>query len=333
MKPRFSFSLPNCLSYLRILIGFILPLLLFLLQDHGKITEFGLFWWALGLFIFGAFTDFWDGWLARRQKLETPLGKILDPLADKIFILGSMASFAAKGLYSYWYLVPIFIREISITFCRILWLQKGRVIAAERAGKLKLVSQVVSILFSFLYLARPFPLFSYLNYFFLLLAVLATVYSGVLFFLRHRELLQDQDFARAVASLGVGYLQPCPGTYGTLLGLIFVPLVAHDFLLHLFIFLFFLALAYGMIPQIGLGDHEDPLEIVIDEVCGILLAFFWVPIHPLSLLAGFLLFRFFDVKKIFPIHWLETKKGVHGIMLDDLGAVIYTWMILKIIFR
>lgn len=333
MKSRPRLLLPNRLSFLRIFIGILIPWLLLWPQGMLKPAESWTFWTALGLFIFAAFTDFWDGWLARRHRLETPLGRILDPTADKIFILASMSSFALLGSYSYWYLVPLFFREIAVTFCRIAWLREGHAVGTERAGKLKLGCQVASVLFSFLYEAFPERAIFYLNQGGILSAVFLTLFSGYFFFRHNPRLLSDKKFLRTVAALGVGYLRPFPGTYGTLLGLLLVPFIAHDFSLHLFVFFAFLVLAYVTIPRLGLREKEDPLEVVIDETCGILLAFLGIPLRWPALLLGFLLFRIFDVTKLFPINWLEKRKGVHGIVLDDLGAGVYTWLILKILFR
>jgi phosphatidylglycerophosphatase A len=271
--------------------------------------------------------------MARRHKLETPFGRVLDPTADKVFILATMVSFALKGAYSYWFLVPIFIREIGVTFCRVVWLRAGHAIGAERAGKLKLGLQVTSISFSFIYLFLPNPTTYSLNLFFISAALLLTVYSGFFFLLHNRRLLQDKELAKAVASVGVGNLRPFPGTYGSLVGLAIVPLVAYDLRLYFLVLSGILILAYTMIPRLGLGPKEDPLEIVIDEVAGILVSFWSVPVNAVSLVAGFLIFRFFDVFKIFPVNWFEKKPGVHGIMLDDIAAGVYTWVILKILFH
>jgi phosphatidylglycerophosphatase A len=97
------------------------------------------------------------------------------------------------------------------------------------------------------------------------------------------------------------------------------------------VLLIFILLGYYYISRIGLLKEADPLEIVIDEVCGVLVAFWAIPLNILTVPLGFFLFRFFDVTKIFPINWLERKKGTQGIMLDDIGAGIYTWVILKTI--
>lgn len=331
MKSLPRFLLPNSLSYLRIGIGLTIPLLL-LQPSEAPFRETWNFWVAALLFGIGAWTDFWDGWIARQHRLETPFGRILDPTADKIFVLATMTSFAVKGVYSYWFLLPIYIREMGVTFCRAIWLSQGEAIGAERAGKLKLGFQMASVFFSFLYLGWPSPGTRFLNFLFLIVALGLTLYSGFFFIRHHRALLQDSAFLKRVAGLGVGHLRPFPGTYGSLVGLFFVPWVAFDPLLHSFVLLSFVALAYGVIGQLGLREEEDPLDIVIDEACGILLAFWGVRIHAGSLFLGFLLFRFFDAVKVFPLRWLENRKGVHGIVLDDLGAGVYTWLILKIVF-
>lgn len=73
---------------------------------------------------------------------------------------------------------------------------------------------------------------------------------------------------------------------------------------------------------------KDPDEVVIDEVAGQCLTLLVVPLAPLPYLAGFLLFRFFDVAKPFPIRWLERNlPGGWGIMLDDTGAAIYAMVV------
>lgn len=328
MKYTLPAFFPNFLSCLRIVIGIVIPLLIIPPRSLETLPLVS----ALFLFIFGALTDFWDGWVARRHRLETAFGRILDPLADKVFILATMASFAARGLYSYWWLVPIFLRETAVTFCRLAWLAEGQAIGAERAGKVKLGLQVVSISFSFLYLLFGGFFSAGLNLFFLVLAMAVTVSSGVSFLAHNRRLLEGRNFLGTVSALGVGYLRPAPGTYGTLLGLLVIPLIAHDLLLHVLILVLFIALYYFTIPRLGLAHEADPTEIVIDEFCGILLAFVGRPITPASLLVGFILFRIFDVTKLFPINWLENRKGTHGILWDDLGAGVYTWLILKLVY-
>ena len=325
-------TLPNGLSFFRLLLGLIVPYLV--LKPFGPSLGGQPFsaWLALGLFILGTLSDYWDGWLARYRHEESPLGRILDPLADKILVLGTMASFASLGIFSRWLLVPIFFREIAVTICRFVWLKQGQAVGAERAGKIKLGFQVASVLAAFLYLMAPQGLTFYLNQFVLIVALGLTLYSGYFFFKNNRRLLETREFARSIATMGVGTLGPFPGTYGTLLGLVLVLLVAFDTLLYFFVFLIVVGLGYWSINQMKLEKDADPLEVVIDEAAGILLAFFTVPLRWEVILAGFIAFRFFDVTKIFPVNWFENKKGTHGIMLDDLMAGVYTWLVLRILF-
>lgn len=271
--------------------------------------------------------------MARRQGLESSFGRILDPLADKIFILGIMSSFAVRGIYSYWYLVPIYIREIAVTFCRIAWSRLGQSIGAEKIGKLKLCFQMLSISCTFVFIIFPNHLWGFLNLSILILTVLLTIVSGVSFFRTNLQLVRDAKFLRMVPTLGVGYLLFVPGTFGTLLGICFLPFISGDILLHLLVVCLFIWIAYYSISRIDLSGNEDPIEFVIDEVVGILVAFLGIALSWKSLIAGFILFRFFDVTKLFPINRLEGFKGANGIMLDDLGAGVYTWLILKILFH
>jgi len=75
----------------------------------------------------------------------------------------------------------------------------------------------------------------------------------------------------------------------------------------------------------------DPHEAVIDEVAGQCLTLVVVPLAPLPYLIGFLLFRFFDIAKPFPIRWLERKlPGGYGIMLDDIAAAIYAMIVYRV---
>ncbi len=79
-------------------------------------------------------------------------------------------------------------------------------------------------------------------------------------------------------------------------------------------------------------QNEDPSEIVIDELVGSLVTFYGVSFSASSLILGFLLFRFFDISKVWPINMVEKFGGPTGIMLDDIIAGIFSNLILKILF-
>ena len=77
-------------------------------------------------------------------------------------------------------------------------------------------------------------------------------------------------------------------------------------------------------------DQGDPGIVVIDEIVGQLITLFLVPLHPLTALAGFALFRFFDILKPFPAGWLDRHiHGGLGIMLDDVAAGLMALAVLQ----
>jgi CDP-diacylglycerol--glycerol-3-phosphate 3-phosphatidyltransferase len=150
---------------------------------------------AFCILFIAAWSDAVDGWLARFMERVTDIGKILDPVADKVLILGVMAGMSYNGIYSYIWVVLIAFREIAVTIVRIFYLKKGKVLAAESLGKIKTISQNISLLVSFLYLfmlkdfsdLKYWPdfvtnIFFYANYLFLIIAFLLTYISGISFF-------------------------------------------------------------------------------------------------------------------------------------------------------
>ena len=81
-------------------------------------------------------------------------------------------------------------------------------------------------------------------------------------------------------------------------------------------------------------DCVDPRPVVIDEIVGQLLALTAVPLHPVPILLSFLLFRFFDIFKPFPANWIDRHLcGGWGIMLDDVVAGLYAWLVLQLGLR
>jgi phosphatidylglycerophosphatase A len=78
-------------------------------------------------------------------------------------------------------------------------------------------------------------------------------------------------------------------------------------------------------------DGSDPSRVVIDEIVGQIFTLLWVPVSTFSLVAGFLLFRFFDIVKPFPARWSEKMPGGFGIFCDDLIAGVYAGITLKLL--
>ncbi|MGC6426298.1 MAG: CDP-diacylglycerol--glycerol-3-phosphate 3-phosphatidyltransferase [Akkermansiaceae bacterium] len=104
----------------------------------------GIAWYIIGLvaFILAAISDWLDGYLARKMELVTTLGKLLDPLADKILVASAFVFFSAKGLCPVWVTALIIGRELLVTGLRQIAVEKGVVMAADNLGKWKTTFQL-----------------------------------------------------------------------------------------------------------------------------------------------------------------------------------------------
>ncbi len=131
-------NLPNKLTILRI---FLVGLFMFFLFLHGVWAKT----FALIMFLTASFTDFLDGYIAKKNNMVTSFGKLMDPIADKILVLAAFLAFVEMELVPAWMVVIIIFREAIITGLRIAVLTQGKVLAAEDGGKHKMVSQVFSI--------------------------------------------------------------------------------------------------------------------------------------------------------------------------------------------
>jgi CDP-diacylglycerol--glycerol-3-phosphate 3-phosphatidyltransferase len=107
---------------------------------------------ALILFVVAAASDFLDGWLARKMNLVTPLGKLLDPLADKILVCSAFVFLSAKGVCPVWITTLILGREFLVTGLRQIAIEAGQVLAADRLGKWKTTFQLVYLISAMLWL-------------------------------------------------------------------------------------------------------------------------------------------------------------------------------------
>lgn len=94
-------------------------------------------WIALVSFVIAAISDFLDGYLARRMGLVTPIGKLMDPLADKVLVCSAFVYLSAEGFCPVWVTVLILAREFLVTGLRQIALEAGQVLAADRLGKWK----------------------------------------------------------------------------------------------------------------------------------------------------------------------------------------------------
>lgn len=131
-----------------------------------------------------------------------------------------------------------------------------------------------------------------------------------------------------------GRLPYMPGTFGTVLGLpvAFLLAKATAFTAAVWIVVFVAAAVWISHQARQALKVDDPACIVVDEIAGYLVTLWGIPFNPVSAAAGFVLFRFFDIVKPFPIRWLEKKvPGGAGIVADDILAGIFANLLLRIL--
>jgi CDP-diacylglycerol--glycerol-3-phosphate 3-phosphatidyltransferase len=180
-------NLPNALTLSRLLaIPVLMVLLVVRFPYHDQV--------AAAVFLAASLTDTLDGNLARRLGQVTELGKFLDPLADKLFILSVLIVLVQEQELAAWVVVVIFGRELLITVLRSLGASQGRVIAATPFGKTKTVLQVAAVLL--LILQRPYPTLEVPANVVVALAVVFTVASGLDYLWRFRSVIESVDRPR-----------------------------------------------------------------------------------------------------------------------------------------
>ncbi|CAB4244626.1 CDP-diacylglycerol--glycerol-3-phosphate 3-phosphatidyltransferase [Methylacidimicrobium sp. AP8] len=176
---------------------------------------------ALGLFAIGSLTDWVDGWIARKHNLVSDLGKLLDPLADKIFISAAFLVLLERGAVPLWAVVVIIAREFLVTGLRALMASRGAILAASPSGKWKTLAQMLCVLLALgqmtvtelaggrqaagAMLQVPVTVF-------LWLAVATTFASGVLYFYRCRTLAFPGENLREGGEGDLGRRRYSPGS-------------------------------------------------------------------------------------------------------------------------
>ncbi len=175
-------NLPNRITLARIVL---VPVLLLILSVKIKYGQF----LAAGVFILAASTDGFDGYLARKRKEVTRLGKFMDPLADKLLVSAALISLVELREISAWVAFIIIGREFAVTGLRAIAAAEGVVISASKLGKIKTITQVVAIVFLFIH-EIPFAFLDIpIGKILMGTAVLFTIWSGVDYFKKARDLL------------------------------------------------------------------------------------------------------------------------------------------------
>ncbi len=157
-----SINLPNRLTLIR--VGLV-PLFLLLLSFDNVYTHL----LALVTFVGAAITDYYDGKIARERCQETDFGRLMDPMADKILICAAFIYFVESyPRIPAWIVTIIIAREFAVSGIRMLAASKGKIVVADKAGKLKTISQltaIITILHIIVYikLSEAVPAISYWN--------------------------------------------------------------------------------------------------------------------------------------------------------------------------
>lgn len=141
------------------------------------------------VFIVASFTDFLDGYLARKYNLVTNFGKFFDPLADKLLVMSALVAFVGINVVPSWMVIVILAREFAVTGLRTIAADEGVVLAASRMAKWKTASQMIAIIL-FLFDNIPFGHDGFpLAMIFMWIAVIMTIVSGWEYFYKNRAII------------------------------------------------------------------------------------------------------------------------------------------------
>ena len=170
-------NLPNKLAILRIIL--VIPFVIFLslaleVSDNAAVSMTMRVFAAI-IFVGASITDYYDGKIARKYNLITNLGKLLDPLADKILVISALVTLAKFSQISLWFVIVIIFREL---------MAEGVVIAAESLGKWKTATQMIALT---LIILIPFSFT--INNILLLTPLILTVVSGVEYVIKCKNVL------------------------------------------------------------------------------------------------------------------------------------------------
>ena len=183
--------LPNILTMFRVVLA--IACTYFAIQgDKQSLTI------SLVLFLIAGFTDFLDGYLARKWKTESNFGRITDPIADKLLILGVFFYFSMHDVVTLLFTLIISFREILLTVIRLVLAPKKVVIEAAPSGKFKMFFQGGALITIYLMMIFNKPLketfsvktFEWTIYGLLLCVVAITLYSGFEFFIKNKRAIQ-----------------------------------------------------------------------------------------------------------------------------------------------
>ena len=178
----------NTLNKLTVARMIMVPfLVIFMLTDWGGEANRYI---SFGIFAVASITDWFDGYLARKNNLVTNFGKFMDPLADKLLVCSALICLIEMKRLEAWVVIVIIAREFIISGFRLIAAENGVVIAANYWGKFKTVSQMIMIILLILNLGG---IWSVVEEVFVWLSVALTVISLLTYILQNRKVLSMQE--------------------------------------------------------------------------------------------------------------------------------------------
>ena len=175
-------NLANKITLFRIIC---IPVFIIFMYMEGTAMQIA----ALAVYALGSVSDFVDGYIARKYNQVTDFGKFMDPLADKMLVITAMLMFVAQGRMPAWVLALVITREFAVSGLRLIAVERGRVIAAGKSGKIKTAATMICNILMLI------PLFTNatIDMICSMVILVTTLYSGIEYFIVNRDVMDFKD--------------------------------------------------------------------------------------------------------------------------------------------
>ena len=188
-------NLPNKLTMLRVFLIPIIVILFILREALGDLTFI-----LMGiLFVIASVTDFFDGYLARKQNIVTTFGKFMDPLADKLLVLSALVMFSSYYTENFtasltmwmpfWVVIIIIARELIVTSIRLVAVGEGIILHASKWGKYKTAVTMVTLVYYFFMMPFDTQVINIIGVVLVLISVLLTIGSGLDYLIKNKQII------------------------------------------------------------------------------------------------------------------------------------------------
>ena len=150
-------------------------------------------YWALAVFIIASASDAVDGYIARHYNQVTNFGKFMDPLADKVLVITAMCYYIEAHQMAAWVVAIVIFREFAVSGLRLIAVEQGRVIAAAKSGKIKTTVTMVALILMLVMPVWATEFSHTFDWICSILILLTTIYSGIEYFVKNKDVFKDAD--------------------------------------------------------------------------------------------------------------------------------------------